>query len=189
MKEPDDFGPGITVTTPDSGWTFDADVGHLFKGDEVANVPEATILLWSHPPDTEFYVPGDPCRSESTMPDTPATTPEEISSALAAQALRDASEPSDVTIGGYSGKSLTVHVPDDAVFAGCEDQTFLTYATGDDPGARPQQGPGQIDEIWILGVNGSTVIISAQYRPDTPAELVDEMRSIADSATFKTPGQ
>ena len=184
VKRPDDFGPGITVALPAPGWRFDADVGHLSKGDEVGNVPEAAILLWSHPTATEFYVPGDACRSESTMPDTPATTPDEISAALAAQASRDASEAVDATIGGYAGKSLTVHVPDDAVFADCEGETYLTYATGDDPGARPQQGPGQIDEIWALDVNGDTVIISAQYRPDTRPELVEEMRSIAQSATF-----
>ena len=35
--------------------------------------------------------------------------------------------------------------------------------------------PGQIDEISILDVNGATVIISAQYRPDTPEEFVEEM--------------
>jgi hypothetical protein len=187
VKRPDDFGPGITVALPAPGWRLNADVGHLFKDDEGGNVPEAAILLWSHPAGTEFYVPGDACRSESTMPDTPATTPNEISAALAAQASRDASETLDATIDGYAAKSLTVHVPDDAVFADCEGVTYLTYATGDDPGARTQQGPGQIDEIWILDVDGSIVIISAQYRPDTRPDLVEEMRSIAQSATFELP--
>ena len=187
VKRPDDFGPGITVALPAPGWRFDADVGHLFKGDEGGTVPEAAILLWSHPAGTEFYVPGDACRSESTMPDTPATTPDEISAALAAQASRDASEAVDATIGGYAGESLTVQVPDDAVFADCEGETYLTYATGEDPGARPQQSPGQIEEIWVLDVNGAPVIISAQYRPDTRTELVEEMRSIAQSATFELP--
>ena len=186
VKQPDDFGPGITVAVPD-GWNFDAGVAHLSKGDEVGNVPEATILLWSHPAGTEFYVPRDACRSESTRPDTPASNPDEISAALAAQAARDASEVVDATIGGYAGKSLTVHVPDAAVFGDCEGKTYLTYATGDDPGARPQQGPGQIDEISVLDINGATVIISAQYRPDTRPELVEEMRSIAQSATFELP--
>lgn len=184
VKRPDDFGPGITVAVPPD-WRFDAGVAHLSKGDEVGNVPEATILLWSHPAGTEFYVPGDACRSESTRPDTPATTPDEITAALAAQTSRNASKAEDVTIDGYAGKSLTVHVPDDAVFGDCEGETYLTYATGDDPGARPQQGSGQVDEISILDVNGATVIISAQYRPDTRPKLIEEMRSIAQSATFE----
>ena len=185
VKEPGDSGPGITVTNPASGWSFDTDFGAFSEGDEVGNVPEATILLWSFPAGTEFYVPADPCQSESTMSTSPATTADEISSALAAQAQRDASEPVDVTIGGYEGKSLTVHVPDDVVFADCEGETFLSYATGDDPGARSQQGPGQIDDMWILDVEGSPVIIDALYRPDSRPELVEEMRSIAQSATFQ----
>jgi hypothetical protein len=188
VSEPGEFGPGVTAVTPASGWTLEADLAGLFKGDEVGNVPEAAIVLWPHPAGTEFYVPADPCQSGSTMPDTPATTPDEISLSLAAQALRGASDPVDVTIGGYPGKSLTVHVPDDVVFADCEGETFLTYATGDDPGARIQQGPGQVDEIWILDVNGSIVIISAMSRPDTSTELVEEMRSIAQSATFQLAG-
>jgi len=185
VKEPADSGPGITVINPDSGWSFDTDFGAFSEGDDVQNVPEATILLWSFPAGTDFYVPVDPCQSESTMSTSPATTADEISSALAAQASRGASEPVDVSIGGYEGKSLIVHVPDDVVFADCEGETFLSFATGDDPGARSQQGPGQIDEMWILDVEGSPVIISALYRPDSRAELVEEMRGIAQSATFQ----
>ena len=43
---------------------------------------------------------------------------------------------------------------------------------------------GQVDELWILDVDGAVVIIDAMYRSDTPAELVEEMRAIAESATF-----
>jgi hypothetical protein len=183
VKQPDDDGPGITVTIPASGWSGNP----LSKGDEVNEVPEATVLLWSFRPGTEFYISADPCRSESTQPHTPAITVDEFAAALAAQALRNASEPVGVTIGGYEGKSLTLHVPDDAVFADCDGDTFATYGTDEDPGARTQQGPGQIDELWILDVHGSIVVIDAMYRPDTPEELVNEMRSIAESATFETP--
>ncbi len=38
---------------------------------------------------------------QSTTPDTPVTTVDEIVAALAAQASRDASDPVDVTVGGY----------------------------------------------------------------------------------------
>jgi hypothetical protein len=178
--------PGITVTIPASGWTFDGEFGAFARGVEVANLPEATILLWAFPPGTGFYVYGDPCQSESTTPDTPATAPDDISAALAAQALRDASEPVDVMIGGYAGKSVTLHVPDDAVFDDCDGGTFATYGVDGDPGARTQQGPGQIDELWILDVDGSIVVLDAMYRPDTRANLVEEMRGIAQSATFDT---
>ena len=50
--------------------------------------------------------------------------------------------------------------------------------------SRTHQGPGQIDELWILNVNGAVTIIDVMYRPDTPAALIDEMRAIAESADF-----
>ncbi len=187
----EDSGMAMSVTIPAPGWTFHRQFTVLEKGREVANLPEAAILFWSFPAGTEFYVPGDPCRSKSTKPDNPATTVDEIAARLAAQASRDASEPEDVTVGGYAGKSITLHVPDDAgfdeSFRECEGGEFVSYGTATDPMARRHQGPGQIDELWILDVNGAFVIIDAMYRPDTPAELVEEMRTIAESATFETP--
>ena len=46
-----------------------------------------------------------------TMPDTPATTLDEIVAALGSQATRDASEPVDITVDGYAGKSITSRCP------------------------------------------------------------------------------
>jgi hypothetical protein len=150
----------------------------------VANLPEVALVLWSYPPGTSFYVPGDPCQVDSTRPDSPATTAAELAAALAAQASRDASEPVDVTVGGFSGKAITLRVPVDADFAECEGGEFVTYGTEVDPLGRTQQGPGQIDELHILDVNGSIVVLDAMYRPDTPSQLVDEVRGIAASTTF-----
>jgi hypothetical protein len=183
----EDSGMAMTVTIPAPGWTFDGEVTALVKGNEVANMPEAAILFWSWPAGTAFYVPGDPCRSTSTRPDTPATTVDDFAAALAAQASRDASEPVDVMVGGYAGKSLTLHVPDDALFDECQQGEFVSYGTEQDPLGRIHQGRGQIDELWILDVDGAFVIIDAMYRPDTPPALVEEMRGIAQSATFDMP--
>jgi hypothetical protein len=153
----------------------------------VDNVPEAAILAYLEAPGTGFYVFADPCKYQSTRPDTPATTVDEIAAALAAQASRDASEPVDVMVGGYAGKAMALQVPDDADFSSCEEEFFATFGTTNDSLARYQQGPGQIDDIYIVDVDGTIVIIDAMYRPSTPAELVDEMRGIMESATFELP--
>lgn len=179
--------PGITVTIQAPGWRSLPEVEAIEKGTDVANLPEAAILFWASLAGTEFYVPEDPCQAESTRPDEPATSVDEIVAALAAQASRNASEPEDVTVGGYAGKSITLHVPDDAEFDECELGEFVSYGTNEDPLGRFHQGPGQIDELWVLDVDGAVVIIDAMYRPDTSVELVEEMRSIAESATFDTP--
>jgi len=183
----EDNGTAMTVTIPSSGWTFDRQFTVLIKGNEVANLPEAAILFWSFPVGTKFYVPGDPCQVTSTRPDTPATTVDDLAAALAAQASRDASEPADVTVGGHAGKSITLHVPDDAVPDQCEQGEFVSYGSEQDPLWRYHQGPGQIDELWIVDMDGAFWIIDAMYRPDTPPALVEEMRGIVQSATFETP--
>lgn len=179
--------PSITVTIPSSGWSLVPEFGALAKGDEVDNLPEATILLPTYAAGTPFYVSSDPCQWQSTTPETPATTIDQIAAALAAQETRDASEPVDVTVGGYAAKAITLHVPEDAKFSDCEDGEFVSFATS--PGVRDRfhQGPGQIDAFWIIDVDGVIVIIDAMYRPDTPDALIEEMRSIAESATFELP--
>jgi hypothetical protein len=181
----------ITVTIPASGWTSAPEFGGLSKGDD-ADPPEAAMLAWSWPAGTGFYVYGDPCHWASTTPDTPATTVDDIVAALAAQASRDASDPVDVTVGGYAGKQITLHVPNNAptraeAFADCDQDTFASYGTGS-PGGEPsryQQGPGQVDELWILDVDGAIVVLDAMYRPNTPTTLIEEMRAIAESAIFE----
>lgn len=183
----------ITVTIPAPGWSSLPAFNGLAKGEE-ADPPEAGMLAWSWPAGTPFYVYGDPCHWVSTKPDTPVTTVDALIAALAAQASRSASDPVEVTIGGYAGKLITLHVPNDAptraeAFKDCDQKTFASYEALE-PGGGPSryhQGPGQIDELWILDVDGAIVIIDAMYRPGTPAELVEEMRSIAASATFETP--
>jgi hypothetical protein len=187
VTQPADGMTGVTVTIPASGWEHLAEFDAIQKGVERLNLPEAAILFWPFPAGTEFYVYGDPCRATSTRPDTPVTSVDDIAAGLAAQASRDASEPADVTVAGHAGKSISLRVPDDAAFAECEEGQFASYGTEDDPLARTHQGPGQIDDLWVLDVDGAVVIVDAMYRPDTPPALVEEMRAIVDSIRFETP--
>jgi hypothetical protein len=186
-----DNAPKIAVTIPASGWTALPDFGGLTKGED-DDPPQAGMLAWSWPAGTGFYVYGDPCQWLSTAPGTPATTVDEFAAALAAQPSRDASAPVDVTIGGYPGKSIILHVPNDApsraeAFKDCDQDTFASYGTQPTVPSRYHQGPGQVDELWILDVNGAIAVIDAMHRPDTPTQFIEEMRAIAESATFEPP--
>lgn len=182
----------ITVTIPASGWASRSEVGGLLKGED-ADPPEAAMLAWSWPAGTRFDVYKDPCKWASTRPDKPATTVDEFVAALAAQTSRDASASTDVTVGGHSGKKIILHVPNDAptraeAFKDCDQDTFASYGeAGRSEPSRFHQGPGQVDELWILDVDGAFAVIDAMYRPTTPAELIEEMRAIAESATFGAP--
>jgi hypothetical protein len=173
----------ITVTIPAPEWYGEPGDGLLIKNDNSAAPNGAGMIVFFG----ELYVYGDPCEWSTTRPDAPATTVDELVSALAAQASRDATAPVDITLGGYAGKSITLHVPDDAVFSECDRGTFGSWGV---PGAdlspfRYHQDPGQIDVVWVLDVDGVLTVIDRAYYAGTPTEHVDELRAIVESITFE----
>ena len=190
----------VTVDVTSPGWMPLAAFDSLTKEDDGLDPPVsvgAALLAWAWPAGTEFNVYADPCHWTTTIPETPATTPDEIAAAFAAQASTDATAPVDVTVGGFAGKALTLHVPmsfdvpnatREEKFADCDNDIFAFYGVEGETGeARNAQGAGQIDELWILDVDGSIVILDATYSPATPADLVEEVRDLAESSTFETP--
>ena len=191
----------VTVDITSPGWSPLAGLDAVTKKDDGLDAPESVggvFVGWAWPVGTDFYVYGDPCHWSTTVPETPATTPDDIAAALATQAETDATAPADVSVGGYAGKAITLHVPlsydipdasREEKFADCDESLFDLYGVGAgaDGIGRDAQGAGQIDELWILDVEGSIVILDAGYSPSTPADLVEEMRGFAESATFETP--
>jgi len=176
----------ITVTIAAPGWYGAPGVGILVKNNDADPPDGAGMIVFGG----DLYVYGDPCQWSSTTPETPATTVDELVAALGSQASRDASAPVDVTVGGYAGKSITLHVPDDAVFSQCDQGYFGSWTVSIDgaPGRDPyryHQGPGQIDEVRILDVDGVLTVIDTAYYVGTPVEHVEEMRAIVESATFE----
>ena len=191
-----------TVNVATSGWYPLPGLDALSKNDDGLDPPETVgvaLLAWAFPAGTGINVYGDPCQWVSSIPETPATTPDEIAAAFAAQASTDATAPVDVTVGGFAGKAVTLHVPmsfdsPDATreekFADCDGDAFAFYGLEGEPETdhvRNAQGAGQIDELWILDVDGSIVILDAAYGRAAPADLVDELQALAESATFEAP--
>jgi hypothetical protein len=186
-------GITVTVTIPAPGWYGEAKGGSLAKN---ANIqpPDGAYMLGPWGGEDAGYIPGDPCQWLSTMPETPATTVDEVVAALASQASRDASEPVDITLDGHAGKSITLHVPDDVVFANgeftdCNQEgggrhAFCTFGTPTDCYMWNAQGPGAIDELWIVDLDGQLLIMDGAYYAQTPAEDVDELRAILGSMSF-----
>jgi hypothetical protein len=174
-------GPAITVTIPAPGW--DGDGGSLVRNDN-SDPPDGAGMIgpWYGPQ----YVFGDPCRWSTTTPKVPASTVDEMVAALTAQKSRDASAPVAITLDGYSGKRITLHVPDDATFSTCDSGQFASWTSS--PNGEPEryhQGPGQIDEVTILDVSGKLMVFDAAYYKGTPAGDLAELHAIVDSMTFK----
>jgi hypothetical protein len=188
----------VTVNIAASGWVGLPEVDALAKNDDSLDPPKtvgAALLAWTWPAGTGINVYGDPCHWLTTIPQTPATTPAQIAAAFAAQTSSAPTAPRDVTVGGYAGKTITLHVPmaydkpdgnREERFAACDNSTYAFYGIAGQPAEeRNAQGAGQIDELWILDVNGRIVILDAAYGPAVPAALVDELRALAESATFE----
>lgn len=172
----------MTVTIPARDWHGELGGGILVKNDNPGAPDGAGMIVFFG----DLYVYGDPCQWATSRPDAPATTVDELVAALTAQASRDATDPVDVTLDGYAGKSITLHVPEDAVFSDCDRGTFGSWGL---PGSdltpmRYHQDPGQIDKLWIVDVEGELVVIDIAYYEGTPQAVVDEMHAIVDSITF-----
>jgi len=195
-----DGGPvRVLVDIASPGWISVSDLDFVHKNDDGLDAPQtvgAALIAWAFPVGTEFLVYEDPCRWASAIPESPATTPDEIAAAFLSQAQTDATEPVDVTVGGYVGKAVTLTVPmsyevpgatREEEFGDCDDSEFVFYGIvgANDGVVRNAQGPGQVDELWIVDVDGSIVILDVVYSPATPSELVDEARALAQSATFE----
>jgi hypothetical protein len=172
----------VTITAP--GWNGDPGSAVLTKGGAEAPAGAGLIVFFG-----DSYPYGDPCRWLSTRPETPATTTDEVVAALGAQASRDASEPIAVTLDGHDGKGITLHVPDDAVFSECDGAKFGSWGLPgpDQTPMRYQQDPGQIDEVWVVDVDGETAIVDWTYYEGTPQAVVDELRAIVESIRFEQP--
>jgi len=182
LSDASDGAIGITVTLPTSTWYGEPDAWAMEWGPGFGPPDGAGIIAFTV--DEKFYVYGDPCNWRQTRPDVPATTVNELVAALANQASRNPSAPKEITVDGYSGKKITLHVPDDARFGDCDEGNFSTLGVaGEDP-ALYAQGPGEIDEIWVVDVDGRIALLEGGYYSDTPQHAVDELHAIVRSATF-----
>ena len=174
-------GVTLTVDIPGPRWFGDPSGGILVKNDE-AGAPEGIgLIVFAE----DLFVYGDPCKWSTTKPDELVATVDAAVAALSAQLTRDASTPKDITVDGHAGKSVILRVPEDAKFGDCDEGKFASWGTASESAARYHQDPGQIDELWILDVDGTLVVMDGAYYEGTPPEDVAELRAILQSATFE----
>ena len=75
---------------------------------------------------------------------------------------------------------------DDRRFAGCAEGTLKSWvaAVDTEPGDAfygYNGEPGRTEEFWILDVDGTRLMIEANWSPASPGKDVAEMRAILDS--------
>jgi hypothetical protein len=177
--------PRVLVTVP-AGW-YGGGFG-VNKNDSIDPPDGAGVILWGGP----FNVYEDPCHWSTSLPGSPTgPTVDDLVAALAAQPTREATTATDVTVGGLSGKAFELTVPADLGFdtvdgfADCDEGEFRSWISPDGITYRLHQGPGQYDQLWIVDVEGSRVVVDATFYDGTPAADKSEIQAILDSIRFE----
>jgi hypothetical protein len=129
--------------------------------------------------DTGLY--SDPCHGSSGPADVPVgPTVDDFVNALAEETAYQATAPTDVTLGGYSGKRMDLQLPSEV--ASCDNGAFTPW-----DGSIYAQGPDNRWQLWILDVEGERMIIESENFAGTSSEDLAEQQAIVDSIQI-SPG-
>lgn len=140
---------------------------------------------------TVVNVVRDGCRDHLWADPPVGPSVDDLAVALAGLApFRVTSAPEDVTMYGYHGKYLELAAPDMHVegedFTGCVDGNLSSWVAPIDVaegegGAFHAYNAEPIEEFWILDVEGTRLVIEANWSPASHPTDVAEMRAILGS--------
>lgn len=177
----------LLVTVPDDwnsfgGWI----VSRPRSGYEI---PPVAVQFWDV---DRLY--GHPCEWNGTL-FQPGRTVDDLAEALDDIPLRNATEPVDVTLDGRPGAYVAWSVPSDMEvdeqgnFVDCDaddgSHYFESWTGKGWASDRYHQGPGQLDRLWILDVNGSRLVIDAFSMPYATDEEIAELIGVVESIQFE----
>jgi hypothetical protein len=152
------WGPGVVTTEPDIrdqvGMGF-ADVANLYK---------------------------DPCHWQTAGVTNPPVGPsvEDLVDAFAAQADFTASTPTKVSLAGFSGSYVELTLDAGLDFSNCDEGTVHSWVDVNGR-SRYYQGPGQIEQFWILDVGGTRLVIEGSFFPEASVANRDDLARIIES--------
>ena len=167
--------PKVEITVP-TGW-FNSDGWAVSKSAEMP--PTIAVTFW----DVDHVYP-TPCNWKGKEMVDPGADVDGLASALANQPLRNATTPTDVTLGGLSGKYLELSVPKNIDFDDCDEGHFESWTAHGWATDRYQQAPGQVDRIWILAAKGQRLVVDAFYLVEATAEDKAELENVVTSIQF-----
>jgi hypothetical protein len=123
----------------------------------------------------------DRCQWVGTELDPPVgPTVDDLATAFGTVWGPGATAPVDVVLAGFAGKHMVLTVPTDIDFADCDQGEFRGWS--DNTGCcRYYQGPGQIEEVWILDVDGDRILVRTTYLPELSAQARAEQQQVINS--------
>jgi hypothetical protein len=77
-------------------------------------------------------------------------------------------------------------VPADVNFADCDSHKFASWTiAGSDNPDRYHQGPGQLDDVYIVDAQGLRVVITAAWFPSNTAADIAELHEMVATMTIQ----
>jgi hypothetical protein len=183
--EPVDTDMQVFYTIPTEGWI--SWIG-AFKPGLATDPPNSVVGLSIINVTNVVY---DGCTAQYAVYPPVGPTVDDMATALAALSPFVLTKPpSDVTVDGFSGKHLELTVPDLAVQASGDGTTFTDCTHGElrswigKPLSFAYHGyshPGQVEELWLLDVDGTRLMVQTIRSPGSSEGDLAELRSIFDS--------
>jgi hypothetical protein len=169
----DPLAPGTYAFTTDldgSYLTMDIPSGWSGNDGEVITKGGKGISTW-----VVSNVYADPCAWKGTLLDPPTgSSVDGLVGALAAQKGRHASKPTDVTLDGFSGTYMELTTPAGIDLARCDEGQFRSWDGR-------WTDPGQRDMLWIVDVEGVSLVIDAALDAGTSAQDQAENTKVVES--------
>ncbi len=168
----------ITFTIP-AGWMSRFGIPHKDRG----GPGEIAVGNW-----IISNVYADPCQWLGSLLE-PAVGPtvDDLAIALVAQVGRNATAPTDVTLGGYPAKQVELSIPADLDRASCDGGVIRTWVTPGEDTALVNDTenlgmhPGQLNVVYIVDVDGERLVIDTWHMPGTSAADLAELDAILAS--------
>jgi len=159
-----------TITVPAGWWNIEQRGVATGEGETFM-----AVVFWPYPGDLE-EVYTNPCNWSTTIIEPPVgPTVDDLANALAAQEMRGDAVPTDATIDGYQGKVIELSVPTDIAIGSCDRGEFRSWA------GRYHQGPGQIDRVYILDIDGERLVLLVHHMPGASEAALAEQQAVFES--------
>ncbi len=175
------FGAPFAITLP-GAWQL--------RGLEAGDAQFAATTDGSHFPawivlDLIENVFADPCHSADGPMDPPvAHDVAAIVDALTKVQGFDAGPVADTSLGGFSGKTLELTNAIDTDTAGCTGGQMLPIWTFKGGSQAATNGHAR-EQLWVLDVDGTPVIIDGETFDNTPLSLRDAIQPIVETIRFE----
>lgn len=126
-------------------------------------------------------VVADPCdRSDPELDPPVGPSVDDLVAAISNLQGFDVTDASDVTVDGFSGRQFELTAPDGD--GGCADVSDDGFGTWTTPSRTNGMGPGEVNLLRVLDVDGVRLVVTAAYHPATAsAEEFAEIRRVFES--------